>query len=208
MPSEARTLSAQDTTPSIPSSRLSEEIPSPYNRPFPFHRLILRHTQRSFPFGAGVVLINSDGVGNPKVAVDCATEAGRIAGTSKLLRWGFADWANEGHGQRSILIHFLVNGSLNLALTNSANRTVINSAIASTSQLVRGSVVLPSRSPRTFPLPIWGFCPLHYLCERSIQELARSNTRSLCGERHGHYGVNLRSEYLSIGHGIAYTACR
>jgi Family of unknown function (DUF5677) len=65
---------------------------------------------------------------------------------------------------------------------------------------------LPSRSPRTFPLPIWGFCPLHYLCERSIQELARSNTRSLCGERHGHYGVNLRSEYLSIGHGIAYTA--
>jgi hypothetical protein len=30
--------------------------------------------------------------------VDCAIEAGCIAGTIKLLRWGFADWANEGHG--------------------------------------------------------------------------------------------------------------
>ena len=83
---EARTFSAQAPTPSIPSSRLSEEIPSPYNRPFPFHRLILRHTQRSFPFGAGVVLINSDGVGNLKVAVDRAIEAGCIAGAIKLLR--------------------------------------------------------------------------------------------------------------------------
>jgi hypothetical protein len=33
-----------------------------------------------------------------------------------------------------------------LALTNSTNRTVINSTIASTSRLVRGAVVLPSRS--------------------------------------------------------------
>ena len=36
---------------------------------------------------------------------------------------------------------------------NRGNRTVINSAIASTSQLARGSVALPSRSPRTLPPP-------------------------------------------------------
>lgn len=95
---EAGTLSAQRPTPSIPSSRLSEEIPSPYNRPFPFHRLILRHAQRSFPFGAGVVVINGDGVGNLKVAVDCAIEAGCVPGAIKLLRWGFAERAKEGHG--------------------------------------------------------------------------------------------------------------
>jgi hypothetical protein len=59
---------------------------------------MLCRTPRNFPFGAGVVLINSDGVGNLKVAVDCAIEAGCITGTIKLLRWGFADWANEGHG--------------------------------------------------------------------------------------------------------------
>ena len=74
---------------------LSEEIPSPYNRPFPFHRLVLRGTQRIFPFGARVVLINSDGVGNPKVAVGWAMEADCISGTGKLLRRGFADWAKE-----------------------------------------------------------------------------------------------------------------
>jgi len=49
-------------------------------------------------FGAAVVVIKSDGVGNLKVAVDCAIEAGCIAGMAKLRRWGFADWANEGHG--------------------------------------------------------------------------------------------------------------
>jgi len=48
-------------------------------------------------FGAAVVVIKSDGVGNLKVAVDCAIEAGCIAGMAKLRRWGFADWANEGH---------------------------------------------------------------------------------------------------------------
>lgn len=55
-----------------PDARLSEEIPWPYNRPFPFHRLVLRLTQRGFPFGVGVVVINSDGVGDLKVAVDGA----------------------------------------------------------------------------------------------------------------------------------------
>src|SRR5215468_10786725 len=77
---------------------LSNEIPWPYNRPFPFHRLVLRSAQRNFPFGAAVVVIKSDGVGNLKVAVDCAIEAGCVAGMAKLRRWGFADWANEGHG--------------------------------------------------------------------------------------------------------------
>jgi hypothetical protein len=63
---------------------LSKEIPWPYNRPFPFHRLVLRSAQRNFPFSAGVVVIKSDGVGNLKVAVDFAIEAGCIAGTNKL----------------------------------------------------------------------------------------------------------------------------
>jgi hypothetical protein len=82
---------------------LSEEIPAPYNRPFPFHRLVLCRTQRSFPFDAGVVLIISDGVGNLKVAVACAMEAGRITGTIRLLRWGCADRANEEHGSQTIV---------------------------------------------------------------------------------------------------------
>jgi hypothetical protein len=30
--------------------------------------------------------------------MDFAIEAGCIAGTNKLKRWGFADWANVGHG--------------------------------------------------------------------------------------------------------------
>jgi hypothetical protein len=64
---------------------------------------MLRCTPRNFPFGAGVVLINSDGVGNLKVAVDCAIESGCITGTHKLLRWGFADRTNEGHGRPSSL---------------------------------------------------------------------------------------------------------
>ena len=78
-------------------NRRGLEVGAEYNRPFPFHRLMLRRTQRRFPFGAGVVLINSDGVGNLKVAVDAAIEAGCIAGMAKLRRYGFADWANEGH---------------------------------------------------------------------------------------------------------------
>ena len=69
---------------------LPEKIPWPYNRPFPFHRLVLRSAQRNFPFGAAVVVIRSDGVGNLKVAVDCAIEAG-IAGMAKLRRWEFAN---------------------------------------------------------------------------------------------------------------------
>jgi hypothetical protein len=76
--------------------RLSEEITSPYNRPFPFHRLMLCPTQRTFPFSAGVVLIQQR-VSNLKVAVGCAIETPCIPGTSKLLRWGLTDRANERH---------------------------------------------------------------------------------------------------------------
>jgi hypothetical protein len=83
--------------PSFLTLPLSEKIPWPYNRPFPFHRLMLCRTQCNFPFSAGVVVINSDGVCNLKVAVDCAIEAGCVAGMAKLRRWGFADWANDGH---------------------------------------------------------------------------------------------------------------
>jgi hypothetical protein len=89
----------------LPGSQLSEEISWPYNRPFPFHRFLLRCTQRNFPFGAGVVLINSDAVGNLKVAVGRAIEASCIAGTRKLLRWEFADRAKEGHGQAASEAH-------------------------------------------------------------------------------------------------------
>ena len=63
---------------------LSKEIPWPYNRPFPFHRLVLRSAQGNFPFSTGVVVIKSDGVGNLKVTVDFAIEAGCIARTNKL----------------------------------------------------------------------------------------------------------------------------
>ena len=63
----------------LPGSQLSEEIPRPYNRPFPFHRLVLRQAQRNFPFGSGVVVIGSDGVGNLKMAVGRAIEASCIA---------------------------------------------------------------------------------------------------------------------------------
>jgi hypothetical protein len=45
---------------------------------------VLRRTQRNFPFGAGVVVINSDAVRNLKVTVDFAIEAGCIAGANKL----------------------------------------------------------------------------------------------------------------------------
>ena len=76
---------------------LSGEIPWPYNRPFPFHRLVLSRTQRNFPFGAGVAFVNGDGIGDPKVAMDCAIEAGYIAAMAKFRRWGFADGANKGH---------------------------------------------------------------------------------------------------------------
>jgi hypothetical protein len=32
-------------------------------------------------------------------------EAGCIASMAKLRRWGFADWANEGHGHRLSVLH-------------------------------------------------------------------------------------------------------
>jgi hypothetical protein len=78
-------------------TQLSEEIPWPYNRPFPFHSLVLCRTQRSLPFGARVVVVNTDGVCYLKVAVDFAIETPCVLGTSKLFRFGVADWANEEH---------------------------------------------------------------------------------------------------------------
>ena len=85
------------------AERLSE-IVRDYKRPFILLLLRLRSlpglVQRSFPLFAGVVLgalLRKDGVGNLEVAVGWATEAGCVAGTVKLFRWGVADWANEGH---------------------------------------------------------------------------------------------------------------
>jgi hypothetical protein len=62
----------------------------------------------------------------------------------------------------------LVAGSfvaLNLALTKSANRTVINSTIASTSQLWGGGSVVARQKPRhrALPLPL-GLLLLHFCC--------------------------------------------
>ena len=65
----------------------------------------------------------------------------------------------------------LVAGSfvaLNLALTKSANRTVINSTIASTSQLWGGGQLLPGRSPGTgLSHSRWGFCSFIFAASRS-----------------------------------------
>jgi uncharacterized protein YhfF len=38
-----------------------------------------------------------NGVGDFEVVMDYATKAGCVADIWKLLRWRFADWANEGH---------------------------------------------------------------------------------------------------------------
>jgi hypothetical protein len=35
-------------------------------------------------------------------------ETGSVPGTSNLLRWGFADWASEGHGLRLAALHINV----------------------------------------------------------------------------------------------------
>jgi hypothetical protein len=53
---------------------------------------------------AGAVLSN-DGVRNLELAVRWAIEAGCMAGMGKLLRWGFADWANEGHRLAALQVH-------------------------------------------------------------------------------------------------------
>src|SRR3974377_250203 len=79
------------------------EINGGYNRPLPRLRSLLCLAQRSFPLLSAVVpgpLLCKDGVGDFEGAMRCATEAGFIAGTSKLLRWGFTDRAKEGSGQR------------------------------------------------------------------------------------------------------------
>jgi hypothetical protein len=48
-------------------------------------------------------LLSSDGVCNLELAVRWAIEAGSVAGTGKLFRWGFADWAKQSHGYASRL---------------------------------------------------------------------------------------------------------
>jgi hypothetical protein len=55
----------------------------------------------AFPSLAGALLSN-DGVGNLELAVRWTIEAGCVACAIKLFRWGFADWANGGHGHASI----------------------------------------------------------------------------------------------------------
>jgi hypothetical protein len=54
---------------------------------------------------AGVIpsaLVRKDCVGNFEGIMSCATEAGRVPGTVKLLRCGFADRAKD-HGLRQFM---------------------------------------------------------------------------------------------------------
>ena len=46
-----------------------------------------------------------NGVGNLEGAVRWAIEAISVAGTIKLLRYGIADWANEGHRLAALQVH-------------------------------------------------------------------------------------------------------
>ena len=46
-----------------------------------------------------------NGVGNLEGAVRWAIEAISVAGTMKLLRYGIADWANEGHRLAALQVH-------------------------------------------------------------------------------------------------------
>jgi hypothetical protein len=95
------------STKNSKARRTWSKIVGGYERPFPSLRFLLCLAQRSLPLFAGVVLsalLCKDGVGNFEDAMGRAMETGCIAGTVKApLRWGFADWAKEGSGQRSIL---------------------------------------------------------------------------------------------------------
>jgi hypothetical protein len=82
---------------------LPEEIFTHHRRHFPRLRFELC-LPRGFPSLVGALLSN-DGVRNLELAVRWTIEAGSVAGTLKLLRWGFADWANSGHGQAASEAH-------------------------------------------------------------------------------------------------------
>ena len=50
-------------------------------------------------------MFRKNGVGNLEGAVRWAIEAISVAGTIKLLRYGIADWANEGHRLAVLQVH-------------------------------------------------------------------------------------------------------
>ena len=50
-------------------------------------------------------MFRKNGVGNLEGAVRWAIEAISVAGTIKLLRYGIADWANEGHRLAALQVH-------------------------------------------------------------------------------------------------------
>jgi hypothetical protein len=57
---------------------------------------------------AGVLLspmLCKDGVGNLEAAMRCAIEASCVAGMIRLLRYGLADWANQGHRLAVLQVH-------------------------------------------------------------------------------------------------------
>jgi hypothetical protein len=74
----------------------SEVASSDYG-PFPKIRSLLRLTQCTLPLDAGVFFgAAQNGVSDFEVVMDYATKSGCVD-TWELLRWRFADWANEGH---------------------------------------------------------------------------------------------------------------
>ena len=55
---------------------------------------------------AGVFFsLSPNSVGDFEVVMDYATKSGCLAGTWKLLRRRFADWANEGHSLDAVAGH-------------------------------------------------------------------------------------------------------
>ena len=84
----------------------AQKVIAVYNRPLPHLRSLFCLVQRSFPLLAGVALgalLRKDSVSNFEVAMRCASVAGCVPGTIKLLHCGLADRAKERPGQRSIL---------------------------------------------------------------------------------------------------------
>jgi hypothetical protein len=88
----------------------TSKVTALYNWPLSWLRSLFCLVQRSFPSFAGVVLsavLRKDSVSNFEIAMGCATVAGCIPGTIKLLHCGLADWAKEGPGQRSTTLRTL-----------------------------------------------------------------------------------------------------
>ena len=84
---------------------LGSKIVPVYNGPFTRLRSMLCLAQCSFPLLSGIVLsplLRKDAIGDFETAMRCASVAGCVPSTIKLLHCGLADRAKDGPGQRSI----------------------------------------------------------------------------------------------------------